>query len=458
MGGDHPPESLHIAEAPQVDDVPGPKSLRLLDEQSQLESGAVAYPNQIPIAIEEAKGATIRDVDGNVFLDFFSGIGVVNVGHSNPYVLQGVHEQVESLVHTLDFPSQPRIDLMRALDEIAPDTLSGNNRILFGGPTGSDAIEATIKLAKAKTGGSGLVAFRGGYHGGTTGALSLSSQKSWKAQYAPLLPDVVHVPYPYPLRQGKSPEEAVEYALEEARATISDPSGGIANLAGIWVEPVLGTGGVVVPPDGFLSGLEEIAQENDIPLIIDEIQTGMGRTGQWFASDWYDVSPDAVTMAKAVGGIGLPLSATIYDESLDVWDGGGHSGTFKGHVPAMCAGLRAIEYIQQYDLLQRARDVGDYLKQRLHTVAQRSPFVRDIRGKGLLIGVEFLTEDERPFTEFKQRVREYCFQNGLIVWSAGIDGNVLRLLPPLVVTDRQAEVGANIIVDAIDRATREFQE
>lgn len=317
-----PYDQIHFDDAPSVDDVPGPKTKRLLERQGQIDSSAVAYPNDIPIAFEDARGATVRDVDGNTFIDMFAGIGVLNVGHSNPYVLEAVHDQVDKMAHTIDFPTEARIELIEKLDEIAPGSLAGNNRIVFGGPTGSDAIEASLKLAKYNTNGHGFVAFRGAYHGATSGAMSLTSNKAFKEDYTPLLPDIVHAPYPYPFAQDTTEEDAVINALDEVRAIVEDPYSGVANPAGIVVEPIQGEGGVITPPDEFLPGLKEITEDNGIPLIVDEIQSGFGRTGQWWASEWYDTTPDVMTTAKALGGAGLPLSATMYHEDLDTWDAG----------------------------------------------------------------------------------------------------------------------------------------
>src|SRR6056297_1956553 len=193
-----PIDELHFADAPTVDDVPGPNTRALLEKQREIDSSAVAYPDDIPIAFEEGKGATVRDADGNTYIDLFAGIGVLNVGHSNPYVLEAVHEQADKFVHTVDFPTEARLELIEKLDEIAPAGLRGNNRVVFGGPTGSDAVEAAIKLSKYNTGGDGLVAFRGAYHGATSGAMALTSNKGFKDDYTPLLPDVVHAKYPSP--------------------------------------------------------------------------------------------------------------------------------------------------------------------------------------------------------------------------------------------------------------------
>ncbi|EMA69598.1 aspartate aminotransferase family protein [Halorubrum kocurii] len=450
-----PIHELHFAEEPSVDRVPGPNSRRLLDRQEAIDSSAVAYPNDIPLAFEEGKGATLKDADGNVFLDFFAGIGVYNVGHANPYVNEGVHEQIDKLTHTVDFPTEPRLDLIDKLDEIAPGSLTGNSRFVFGGPTGSDAVEASIKLAKYNTGGNGLLAFRNSYHGATAGAMSITSNKKFKKPYAPLLPDVVHAPFPYPFREGRSPEESVDRALEEVRAIVEEPYGGLTDPAGIFVEPIQGEGGVIAPPDGFLSGLREIADENDLPLMFDEIQVGMGRTGEWWASEHYDVTPDVMTTAKALGGNGQPLSGTMYHEDLDTWGPGDHAGTYRGHVPAMVGGLRAIEYIESHDLLDHATEVGAWIRDRLRDAGEGDPGLGQVRGKGLFVGAEFVDANGEPDDDRVEAIQEYCYEHGVLVWTAGQYGNVVRLLPPLVLTQQQAEVGTEVIADAIE-ATAEL--
>ncbi|WP_435176437.1 aspartate aminotransferase family protein [Halorussus sp. AFM4] len=453
MGEAPPIHELHFDEAPSVDTVPGPNSRQLLERQRELDSSAVAYPDRVPIAFDEGRGATLRDVDGNTYLDFFAGIGVLNVGHANPYVVEAVNDQTERLVHSIDFPTEPRLDLIEKLDAIAPGGLPGNNKVVFGGPTGSDAIEATIKLAKYNTDGDGLIAFRGSYHGATSGALSLTGAKKFKREYTPLLSDVQYAQYPYSFKHDVTEEEAMERSLADVRSILEDPYGGLANPAGIWVEPIQGEGGVVTPPEGFLPRLKEIAEDNDVPLIVDEIQTGFGRTGQWFASDWEDVTPDVMPMAKAIGGIGLPLSATMYREEFDTWEAGGHVGTYRGNLPAMRAGVRAIEYIDRQDLLEHAREVGEYIRTRLREVAEATPHLADVRGKGLFVGAEFVDADGDPWKEAVLDVQTQCYENGVLVWTAGRHGNVLRIIPPLVLTQEQAETGMDVVTDAIAAAT-----
>lgn len=446
-----PIHELHD-EAPSVETVPGPNSRRLRDRQRDLESSAVLYPEDLPIAFESGRGATLTDVDGNTYLDFFAGIGVVNVGHANPYVTEAVREQTETLTHTLDFPTEARIDLLETLDRIAPGGLSGNSRVVFGGPTGSDAIEGSIKLAKHHTGNQGMIAFYGSFHGETAGAYSLTAATEKKKHYTPLLAEVEHAPFPSPASQDVDEEAAVKTALDEVETLLADPYGAMANPAGVWVEAIQGEGGTVVPPPGFLSGLRELTAEYGVPLIIDEVQTGMGRTGEWWACEHFDVTPDAMPMAKGLGG-GLPLSGTLYHEDLDTWGPGGHTGTFRGYAPAMRAAVRTIEYIEARDLLSHARTLGTYITERLRDETALNPHVDDVRGKGLFIGIELVGPDGEPAPALLDDIRTTCYKNGVLVWAGGRNENVIRLLPPLVLTREQARIGLDVLIAAIESAT-----
>ncbi len=469
MAAGPPIDEIHFSQEPDVDDLPGPGSQRLLDRQRDVDSNAVAYPRRVPVALEEAKGATLRDVDGNTFLDFFAGIGVLNVGHSNPYVLEGVHDQLDRITHTIDFPTEARIEFIERLNDIAPGGLSGNSKVIFGGPSGSDAIEGSIKLAKHHTGRHGLLAFEGSYHGTTAGALSLTAGKAYKEGYGPNLADAVHVPFPNPAEEGPGGdvnsfcpaenccrEGTCARALDAVQRKFESPYGGHGDPAAIWVEPIQGEGGVVVPPDGFLQGLRDIADDNDALLIFDEIQTGFGRTGEWFAADHWDVTPDAMTMAKGIGGSGLPIGAMMYHEEYDTWGPGGHVGTFRGNVPAFVGGIRAIEYAEEHDLLAHSREVGDYIRSRFRELAEEVPYIHQVRGKGQFTGVEFRVDGE-PVKGLVESIQRKCYHEGVMVWYAGREKSVLRLLPPLVMTERQAEVGMDIISEAVRSVAAEHE-
>ena len=455
MTASPPPSELHFSDAPAVDEVPGPRSRRLRERQRAAESSAVLYPTEVPLAFREGRGATIEDVDGNRYLDFFAGISVLNVGHANPYVTEAVTEQTERLPHSLDFPTEARLDLIEKLEEIAPGGLAGDSRVVFGGPTGSDAVEGSIKLAKQYTGNRGMIAFYGGFHGETSGAFSLSADGKYKRDYTPLLAEVEHAPYPYPFRQDCGPQEAVERSLETVKTLLGDRYGAMPNPAGVWVEPIQGEGGIVVPPAGFLSGLRDLCDEYDVPLIVDEIQAGMGRTGEWWASDHFDVTPDAITVAKGIGN-GHPLSATIYREEMDTWGPGGHTGTFRGYNVSMRAALRSIEYIEAHDLLEHATDLGVYLRKRLASV--ESPLLAQVRGMGLFVGAELVDEAGNTSSDVASAVRQRCMERGVLVWGGGREDNVVRLLPPLVMTHEQAETGLDIVCDAIENVTAERVE
>ena len=443
-----PIQALHFDDAPAVENPPGPRSRELRAKQQRIESSAVLYPTDLPLAFEAGSGATLQDVDGNTYLDFFAGIGVLNVGHANPAVTAPACDQLERLPHTLDFPTEPRLDLIETLDEIAPPDLRGSNRVVFGGPTGSDAVEATIKLAKHNTGNDGLIAFYGSFHGETAGAYSLSADTKYKRPYTPLLAEVEHAPYPYPFQEGRGPEESVEIALEGLKTLLGDRYGAMANPAGVWIEPIQGEGGTVVPPAGFLPGVRDLCDDYGVPMIVDEIQTGMGRTGEWWACEHEDVTPDIMPMAKALGG-GLPLSATMYREELDTWGPGGHTGTFRGFTPAMQASRRSIEYIREHALLEHVAELGDRIMGQLDQLERNDPHVGEVRGKGLYIGIELVDEQGNPAPHLVSAVRETCMKQGVLVWAGGRADNVIRLLPPLVITETQADTGVEILVDAI---------
>lgn len=454
---DSPPiESLHFEDAPDVSSVPGPRSSDLIDRQLELESQTVTYPRSLPVAFESGRGATLRDVDDNTYIDFVAGAGVLNVGYSNPYVVEAVRDQVGDLTHTLDFPSEARVDFLETLSSIAPGSLQGNSRVALGGPTGSDAIEASIKLARANGNGSSLIAYRGGNHGQTAGALSLSGVNKYRKKGSgPYVAGVEHVPYPYPLQQGLSPEEALDRSIADLREKLDDPYSGIEDPIGVWVEPIQGSRGVIVPPTDFLPRVRELCDEHDLMLITDEIQTGMGRTGKWFASEWAETTPDAIAMGKALGG-GHPLSCLLFHEDHDTWTPGSHKGTWRGYLPAMVGAVRAIEYIRDHNLLAHGREIGEYMRSRFREAMDSSQYIAEVRGKGMLTGIEFLDTDGEPFPAMVSDLQQYCLDHGLVVWTSGRHGTVIRMLPPLVLTRDLAETGTNILIEGIEELTAEY--
>jgi diaminobutyrate-2-oxoglutarate transaminase len=453
-------KELHFANAPYiVVEPPGPRAREILDLQKQLESSAILYPLDLPFVPDEAKGATIKDVDGNVYIDLFSGISVLNFGHSNPFILERAIEQLKKLAHTLDFPTYAREELAKKLISIAPGNMKNNAKVLFGGPTGSDAVEGAIKLAKYVTKRYAIIAFENSYHGQTTMTLSVTSSRKYKDLYGPLGPEAHFAPYPYCYRCPFKLEypECDMRCFTYLEHIVEYPYSGVAKPAAIVIEPVQGEGGVIVPPPGFLKKVEKLARDNNILLIVDEVQSGMGRTGAWFACEHDGVTPDIVAMAKSLGGIGLPLAGIMYRKELEPWVPGGHIGTFRGNVVAMAAGATAIEFAEKTNLLEHVKRLGEEALKYLKDFAEGSKSVGEVRGKGLMIGIE-LVEDKaskKPATEMTKKVQLKCFKKGVLVWKAGAYSNVVRLLPPLVITKELLDKGLSILTETIKEVEKE---
>ncbi len=445
---------IHFLEAPKiVVEPPGPKAIALLKMQEELEGKAVLYPSSIPFVPEEGLGATIKDVDGNTYIDFFSGISVLNFGHSNPYILEKTIEQLKKLAHTLDFPTEYREKLVEKLLLIAPGEMKNRSKVLFGGPTGSDAIESAIKLAKWITRKHAVIAFEGSYHGQTSMSLNLSSGRRFKDPYIPLSPDVYFAPYAYCYRcpfKLEHPECGLRCS-DYLEHLIEDPYSGIPTPAAILIEPIQGEGGIIIPPDGFLQRIRRIADKHGIPLIVDEIQAGMGRTGRWFACEHYNVTPDIVTLAKSLGGVGLPLSAIIYRKELDMWEPGAHLGTFRGNVVAMASGYAAIEFAEKIKLLDHVTKLGEEALKYLKDVSLERRSIGEVRGKGLMIALELVKnkDTKEPDKELATKIQIKSFKKGVLVWKAGHYGNVIRLLPPLVITRELMMKGLEILGETI---------
>lgn len=444
-------EELSFADAPLIKVTPpGPRSKEYLDYQSSHESSAVSYPKGMPMALRRARGATVEDVDGNIYIDFFAGAGVMSVGHSHPQVIEAIKKQLGELTHALDFPHPSRKALVEALLGVLPQGLS---RVLFGGPTGSDAVESAVKLAKRNTGRYPLIAFQGSYHGMTAGALSLSSGVYFKEDFLPLLPEVHFVPYAYCYRcaLGKNPESCdldcagyLDYILE-------DPHSGVGKPAAVVVESIQGEGGSIVPPEQFIPRIREICDRHEVLMIDDEIQAGFCRTGKMFACDHTGTVPDIMTMSKALGGVGLPISGIAYREELDTLPRGKHIGTFRGNVLAYAAGAAAIDFMVKNKLADHALRLGGSMLSMLKEVEKDSRIVGEARGKGLMLGVEFVNDKatKEPAPELATRVRTLCHRRGLLTEIGGHYSNVARFLPPLVITEELAQRGIQIFADSV---------
>jgi diaminobutyrate-2-oxoglutarate transaminase len=430
---------LHLAENAKLTSktIPGERSKELLAIQRKLEGNIVSYPRNMPIAISRARGAFIEDVDGNIFIDFFSGAGVLNVGHSNPSVLEYVKAQQEKLIHALDFPTENKLCLIQTILEQVPASLRDQYKVSFCGPTGSDAVEAAIKLAKHKTGREGVIAFHGSYHGMTSGALAATSNVKLRARINSLVPHIDFVPYSYCYRCPFGKEQGscnldcagyLEYILE-------NPHSGTAKPAAIILEPIQGEGGSVVPREGFLEKIVSIARNNDIIVIFDEIQCGFFRTGDFWGFQSSNVFPDIITMSKGLGGIGFPISAIIYNKAVESWGPGDHIGTFRGNQVSIAAGNGAFEFIKDHDVAQHTKEMGEYLLGRLNQLKTAYSGIGDVRGRGLIIGIEYVKSktSKIPDPEIVKKIRNICFKNGLLFETGGHYNNVIRFIPPLII-------------------------
>ncbi|AFO55585.1 diaminobutyrate--2-oxoglutarate transaminase [Natrinema sp. J7-2] len=441
----------------------GSSAERLLAQQARRESNARTYPRSLPLAIERAEGAIIESVDGDEYVDCLAGAGTLALGHNHPAVVERMEDLLERgrAVHTLDLTTPVKERFVDRLLESLPDEFAENARVQFCSPAGTDAVEAALKVVKTATGNRSMLAFQGGYHGMTNGALGLMGDTAAKEPVPGLMPDVHHLPYPYEFRCpfGLGDEDCWRTSAEYVERTLSNPESGIVDPAGMILEPVQGEGGAVPAPAEWLREMRRLTRERDVPLIVDEIQTGLGRTGELYGIEHADIVPDVMTLSKAIGG-GLPLSVVVYDESLDVWEPGAHAGTFRGNQLGMAAGTATIEYVLEHDLEDHAAAMGDRLRDHLSETAATFDVVGDVRGRGLMLGMELVDPDGEPDSlgrfpadgDLASAVQSAAFDRGLIVETGGRDGSVVRFLPPLTISASRIDQIGDIVRESI-RAT-----
>lgn len=401
-----------------------------------------------PITVSRGEGAYLYTTDGQQFLDFTSGIGVTNTGHCHPRVVQAVQAQAARILHAQMNVAyhEPALQLVQELKKVVPASLD----TFFFSNSGAEAVEAAVKLARQVKARPNIIVFEGGFHGRTVGTMSLTTAKTiYRLRYQPLMPGVVVAPFPYAYRYGWDPEECSQWCLAELRHllhTQTDPS----ETAAILLEPILGEGGYVVPPPSFLPGLRKICDEFGLLLIIDEIQSGFGRTGRFFAAEHFGVVPDILVMAKGLAS-GLPLSgiAASY-ELMERWVTGSHGGTYGGNAVACAAAVATLQVFQEEGLVENAARQGAYLLDCLHEIAGRYPAIGDVRGLGLMIGTEFSTADRQPDPAMAKAAQERCFQKGLLLLTCGPYSNVIRWIPPLIVNREQVEQGVTIFKEVLE--------
>ncbi|HTM47751.1 MAG TPA: acetyl ornithine aminotransferase family protein [Bryobacteraceae bacterium] len=430
--------------------LPGPNATKLIERDSRTLSPS--YTRSYPLAAERGEGAIVTDVDGNRFLDCNAGIAVVATGHCHPRVVEAIQKQAAQLIHMsgTDFYYPNMVELAEKLAALAP---GGVPRRVYFGNSGTEAVEAALKLARYHTGRHRFIAFTGAFHGRTLGALSLTASKAVQRRgFGPLLSGVHHTPYAYCYRcaYGKTPDTcAVECAavIENQIVRTIAPAD---EVAAIVVEPVQGEGGYIVPPPKFLIELERITRKNGMLLIFDEVQSGMGRTGRMWAADHAGVVPDIMAVAKGIAS-GLPLSATISRAEIMRWPPGAHASTFGGNPVAVAASLATLELLEK-ELVDNAARIGDHMMDRMRSWPRRFANAGDVRGLGLMLAVELVKNKEtrEPFPEMRNRVVQTAFERGLLVLGAGESS--IRLSPPLVFTRDQADFALGVLEECMNEA------
>jgi diaminobutyrate-2-oxoglutarate transaminase len=428
----------------------------LLTRQAQRESNARSYPRRLPLVLRRAQGVYVEDVEGRVFLDCLAAAGTLALGHNHPVVVEAIVAAVRSGVplQTLDLMTPVKDEFVSELWSLLPPAFAGRARIQFCGPSGSDAIEAALKLVKTATGRSSVLSFHGAYHGMSQGSLALMGNRAPKQHAQLASPGVQFLPYPYEYRcpfglGGRAGEAA---GLAYMRTVLDDPHSGVLRPAGMLLEAIQGEGGVVPASPSWLREVRAMTRASEVPLVFDEVQTGFGRTGDMFAFQCADVVPDVLVISKAVGG-GLPLSAIVYDAALDTWQPGAHAGTFRGNQLAMAAGAATLRFLREQQLHLHAHAMGDRLFAQLRALQSQHAFLGDVRGRGLMVGIEIVDPSGEPDAQGHPPVdpgrcsalQRACLARGLIAETGGRQGATLRLLPPLIITAEQVDQIADIV-------------
>jgi 4-aminobutyrate aminotransferase len=452
-------QELHAQYGPKLrGPVPGPRAKAAVEADHRLISPS--HTRSYPLVARRGRGARIEDVDGNEFLDFAAGIAVVSTGHCHPEVVAAIRNQAGELLHIsgTDFYNEGLTALAERLSAVAP--MPGPHRYFYGN-SGAEAIECALKLARYHTGRQNVIAFHGAFHGRTMGALSLTGSKpQQKRRFAPLVPGVTHIPYPYVYRGTTGgPKEQEAFALGCARyiedalfRSILPPE----EVAAIFVEPIQGEGGYVVAPGNFMRELRSICTRHGILLVADEVQSGCGRTGKWWAVQHSGVEPDMVCIAKGIAS-GLPLGVCMTRAEIMDWVPGSHASTFGGNPVSIAAALATIDILDREGIANAER-VGNFMLDRLRGWVQTHPLVGDVRGRGLMIGIELVknkaTRD--PAADLRDRVETLAFERGLMILGCG--QTTLRLSPPLIVTKEEATVALDILEDALAQVEKEYAE
>ncbi|MEY4104915.1 MAG: hypothetical protein RLZZ478_278 [Actinomycetota bacterium] len=443
--GPHLPQERRL-----VTEIPGPKSQELIKRRSEAVSAALGM--SMPVIVERAGGGVIIDIDGNSIIDMGAGIAVVNVGNSADRVVANVKAQVEAFTHTcfMVVPYLGYIEVCEALNELTPGKFKKKSA-LFN--SGAEALENAVKIARRFTKRQAIVVFEHGYHGRTNLTMAMTAKNMpYKDGFGPFAPEIYRMPMAYPYRWPGGAEACEREALDEVLHKIEKEIGG-ENLAGIVIEPIQGEGGFVVPPKGFLPGLSDYCKKVGALFIADEVQTGFARTGQMFACEDEGIEPDLITTAKGIAG-GLPLAAvTGRADVMDSIHGGGLGGTYGGSPIACAAALGAIETIKEEKLVERSAKIGQMMRSALESMQAKYSIIGDVRGRGSMQAIELVKAGTKePNTEALGKIVKYCQSRGVLILTAGTYGNVIRLLPPLVMPEHLLNEALTILDEAVASA------
>jgi 4-aminobutyrate aminotransferase len=404
------------------------------------------------IEADHALGCYIYDIHGDKYVDFTCGIGVTNTGHCHPRVVEAIQKQAGLLIHGQAniVIHKPMLELVEELKSIVNPAMDG----FFFTNSGAEAVEGALKLARHVTGRTNIIVFQGSFHGRTVGTMSLTTSKTiYRAGYQPLMPGVFVAPYPYSYRYGWNDDQTREWCLEELELLFLSQTAP-EETAAILIEPVLGEGGYVVPPFAFLRDLRQICDKHGIMLILDEVQSGFGRTGRWFAQEHFDVTPDIMTVAKGIAS-GMPLSGVFSRlEFMKKWQTGTHGGTYGGNAIACAAGAASIKAMKDENMVQNAQVRGEQLMSQLRRIQLDYPVIGDVRGLGLMIGVEFRTMDRKPDKATTKAVVKSCFDRKLLLLTCGTYDNVIRWIPPLIVNEEELNSAVGIFSDALQSVVK----
>lgn len=429
--------------------IPGPRSTELINISKEYEPPCMA--DQVPVVWDHGEGVWVTDVDGNKYLDFTSGVLVTNLGHSHPHHVKAIQDQAERLMNCYSFPTPERVNLSQRIISVLPDNLDK----VFLLTTGAEATEAALRIARRYTGKHEILSFYGGFHGRTYGAMGVAGSKGTRLKFGPPVPGGIMAPYAncYRCIYDKKYPDCDFYCLKQLDRIIDSTSSG--DVGAVITEPYQGGAGFIFPPEGWLKELEKWAKARDLLLIVDEVQASLGRTGKLFMIEWEGIEPNMLCLGKGFGS-GMPASALVGEEKIfNCMNPGEMSSTTGGNPMSSAASMAVLDIMEDEKLPQNSLKVGEYLFKRFKELQEKHPLLGDVRGKGLVIGLEIVEDHEKkkPSPKLTQKIIFKCGEYGLLLGKVGLHGNVIRIAPPLIITEEEAEIGVGII----DKVLKEME-